>query len=293
MSLLEKSDPVTIGNFVDGPDTMLWNPALTTKRWRAEVFRAFLRRAFSIRCVAGLLAFALVLGFDVAESLTGALTIGGGIALALSGLADAVITAASLATDHQHKPGQRCRLERSPGEFFLRSHDFADLDEAASQTAGLLVDLTGELHDTSARDWLDPELSGRVHQIVWDALTRLSRTGAARRHAARLAVTQGESDLAATIMAAIAEFDALLGELVFHLQGCVTLTREWEAKLRHAELLKRTTTVCSELEAASVRPVVVDAVELPCSVFAYVTAARDLTEAGPFPWERSPAEPVR
>ena len=291
MSLLEKPDPVTVGEFAEGSDVMLWNPALTTKRWRVEVLRAFLARAVSIRCGAGLLTVALVLSFGFAKSLAGALTIGGGIALVLSGALDAVITAACLATDHQD--GHRCRLERRPGEFFLRSRDFADLGESARQTAGLLVDLTDQLHHTWARDWLDPELPGRVHEIVWATLTRLVRTGAARRHAARLAGTPDGSDLVATTTAAITEFDARLGELVFAVQGCVTLALEWEAKLRHAELVEHTTTVCAELDAASLRPIVDVAAELPRSVFAYVTAARDLTGAGPFPWERSPAEPVR
>ncbi|WP_439382134.1 hypothetical protein [Amycolatopsis lexingtonensis] len=291
MSLLEKPAPVTVGDFADSSDVMLWNPALTAKRWRAEVLRAFLLRALSLRCLAGLLTFALLFSFDFAQTLAGALTIGGAIALVLSGVLDAVIAAACLATDHQHK--RNCRLERSRGEFFLRGHEFADLDEATLEAVGVLVDLVGELHDTSARDWLEPELPDQVHQVVWEALTRLARTGAARRHATRLAATPGESDLAATLTAALAEFDALLGELIFHLQGCVTLTREWEAKLQHAELIERITTICAELEAGSLRPVVEVAAELPRSVFGYVTAARDLTGGGPFPWERSTAEPVR
>ncbi|MEU5259754.1 hypothetical protein [Amycolatopsis sp. NPDC021455] len=290
MSLLEKPDAVTVGDFADGPDTMLWNPALTTKRWRRQVLRVFLARCLSARCAAGLLVLTLVLGTGATEAPGGALAIGGAIALLLSGLCDAGITAACFATDHQH--GHRCPLERSPGEFFLRSDDFADLGAAAHRTAGLLIDLTGELHTTPVRDWLDPELPGRAHQAVWDALTRLSRTAPARRHAARLAELPGETDLAAATAAAIADFDALLDDLVFHLQGCVTLTREWEAKLRHAELVERTSAVQVELHAASIRPMVDVAEELPRSVFAYVTAARDLTGAGRFPWELPAAEPV-
>ncbi len=292
MSLLHKSDAVTVGEFADGPDIMLWNPAVTTKRWRWQVLRAVLARLLSTRCVAGLLALTLVLGAGAAETLVGALTIGGGIALVLSSLCDAAIAASCLPTDHQHQHGDRCPLERSPGEFFLRSDDFVGLGTAAHHTAGLLIDLTGELHSTAARAWIDPELPGRAHHVVWDALTRLTRTSAARRHAARLAAIPGESGLAATTATAIAEFDTLLDELVFHLQGCVTLTREWEAKLRHAELVEHTSAVHAELHAASIRPLVEVAEELSKSVFAYVTAARDLTGAGRFPWELPAAEPV-
>ena len=290
MSLLDKPDVVTVGDFADGPDIMLWNPALTTRRWRGLVKRAFFTRLFSTRSVAGLLILALVLGTGAAETLGGALAVVGAIALLLSALLDAGITAACLATDHQH--GHRCLLERSPGEFFLRADDFLDLGPAAHRTAGLLIDLTGELPATATRDWIDPDLPGRAHQAVWDALTRLIGTAPARRHAARLVAMPGEADLTVKTATAIAEFDGLLGELVFHLQGCVTLSREWEAKLRHAELVQRTSDVQAELRAASSGLMVEVAEELQRSVFAYVTAARDLTGAGRFPWELPAAEPV-
>ncbi|WP_410611036.1 hypothetical protein [Amycolatopsis sp. lyj-109] len=290
MSLLDKPDVVTVGDFADGHDIMLWNPALTTRRWRGLVTRAFFMSLFSTRSVAGLLIPALVLGTGAAETLGGALAVVGAIVLLLSGLCDAGVTAACLATDHQHR--HRCLLERSPGEFFLRTADFLHLGPAAHRTAGLLIDLTGELHATATRDWIDPELPGRAHQAAWDALTRLIRTAPARRHAARLVAMPGEADLAATTATAIAEFDGLLGELLFHLQGCVTLTREWEAKLRHAELVQRTSDVQAGLQAASIGPMVEVAEELPMAVFAHVTAARDLTGAGRFPWELPAAEPV-
>ncbi|MGW3960133.1 hypothetical protein ACWED2_09935 [Amycolatopsis sp. NPDC005003] len=290
MSLPKKPDAVTVGDFADGPDIMLWNPALTTKRWRWLVLRRSLERFVSARCAAGVLAVVLVLSMSATNTLVGALTICGAIALLLSGLCDAFVTAACLATDHQH--GRRCSLERSPGEFFFRSDDFADLGAMAHPTAGRLIDLAGELHATTAREWLDPDLPDLVHHAVWEALTRLASTAPTRRQAARLATMPGADDLAATIAMAIAEFDASLAELVFYLQGCVTLTREWEAKLRHTELVEHTSAVHAELHAASIRPVLDVAEELPESVFAYVTAARDLTDAGRFPWELPSAEPV-
>ncbi|MET8845999.1 hypothetical protein [Amycolatopsis sp. NPDC004625] len=266
---------MTVGDFADGPDIMLWNPGVTTKRWRRQVVRVLLARLLSIPCAAGF----ILLSTCATDTLGGALATGGAVALMLSGLCDAAITASHLATDHPR--GCRCRLERVPGEFFLRSDDFVNLGAAAHRTAGLLVDLTGELYVTPARSWMDPELPNRVHQVVWDALTRLVRTAPARRHAARLSAMAGEAELAATIATAIAEFDDQLAELVLHLQGCVALTREWEAKLHHAEL-----------QAASIRPMVEVAEELARSVFAYVTAARDLSDAGRFPWERPLPEPV-
>ncbi|UOX88405.1 hypothetical protein MUY14_43125 [Amycolatopsis sp. FBCC-B4732] len=282
---------MTVGDFADGSDTMLWNPAVTAERWHRLVSRAFLEHLVSTRCAAGLLVLAL--GIAAPGALAGAMTVGGGIALLLSGVCNAFVAAACLATDHEHRQGHRCRLERSRGEFFLRSADFTALGEAATYQAGLLVDLLSELHDSRARDWLDSELCDRAHQVVWAALVRLTRTESARQHAARLKAAPGETELAATTASAIAEFDTQLDELIFHLQGCVTLAREWEAKLRHAEIVEHTETVHAGLRAASIRPFVVVAEELPQSVFAYVTAARDLTGAGRFPWEPPATEPIR
>lgn len=285
MPLLEKPEAVTVGDFADGPGIMLWNPALTTKAWHRQLVRAFLARLISPQSLAGLFVLALVLALGAAATHVGALVVCGTAVLVLSELVVAVITAACLATDHQHKHGHRCALERSPGEFFFRSVDFVDLGAAAHHKAGALIDLTGELHATTARDWLDGEVLTRAHQAVWDALTRLSRTASARRHAELLAELPDENDLVTTTATAISKFDAQLDELVLHLQGCVTLAREWEAKLRHAELAERTSNVHAELRAASIRPLLDIAEELPRSVFAYITAARDLTGAGPFPWE--------
>lgn len=285
MSLLKIPEAVTVGDFVDGPDIVLWNPALTTEAWHRQLVRAFLVRSISPRALTGLFVVALVLALGAEATHVSALVVCCAAALVLSDLVDAAICAACLATDHQHKHRRRCALERTPGEFFFRSFDFVDLGVAAHHKAGVLIDLTGELHATTARDWLDGEVLTRAHQAVWDALTRLNRTAPARRHAERLAELPDENDLVTTTATAIAEFDAQLDELVLHLQGCVMLAREWEAKLRHAELAERTSNVHAELRAASIRPLLDVAEELPRSVFAYITAARDLTGAGPFPWE--------
>jgi hypothetical protein len=95
----------------------------------------------------------------------------------------------------------------------------------------------------------------------------------------------GEAGLASPATAAVEALDDELDKLVSQLQACVTLTRVWETKLRHAELAEHAVAVQIELQAASIGPVAALAEELPRSVFAYVTAARDLMAAGPFPWE--------
>ncbi|UOZ03404.1 hypothetical protein [Amycolatopsis sp. WQ 127309] len=293
MTLLKKPESVTDGDFADGPDVMLWNPALTAKRWQTESLRMFALRCLTIRCAAGLVT--LVLAIRIAETLPGALLVGAAAALVVSGLCDAAIHMLCLDIDHDHPHGRRCRLERQPDVFFLRGRDFSDLGDAAQRSAFLLIDLTRELHTTEARDWLDPELPDRAHRLAWEALACLARSRPARRHVAQLAAIPDETELASTAVKALAEFDEALDELVFHLRGCVTLTRAWEARLRHTQLAERTFAVTAELRATSIRQVADSAEELPRSCFAFVTAARDVSGAGSFPWERpaDDGEPVR
>lgn len=281
MALLEKPDLLTEGDFADGPDVMLWNPALAANHWRREAIRAFVSRCCTTPFVVGLVVLAL--GIRIAESIPGALMVGGAGALVLSCLCDAATTVICLDIDHTHS---RCRLERSPGEFFFRCRDFADLGPRAHHAATRLIDLTGDLHSTAVRGWLASGLDEEAHQLVWEALIRLDRSRTARQKATQLAEVPGESELASAVTAAVEELDDELDELVFQLQSCVTLSRAWELKLRHAELAEHAVAVQDELQAASTSEVTALAEELPRSVFAYVTAARDLTAAGPFPWER-------
>jgi hypothetical protein len=281
--LLVKPEPVTEGDFADGPDVMLWNPALTAKRWRSVSIYAFVARCCTTQFVIGLLVLAL--GIRIAESISGALLVGGAGALVLSCLCDAAMTVICLDTDHSHPRGRPCRLERSPGEFFLRGRDFADLGPRAHYAAKQLIDLTGELHSTVVRGWLPSGLPEKANQLAWEALIRLDRSRTARQNGDKLAEVPGEAELASAVAAAVEKFDDDLDELIFELQSCATLTRAWEAKLRHDQFVGHAVVVQDELQAASIGPVVALAEELPRSVFAYVTAARDLMAAGPFPWE--------
>src|SRR2546425_42838 len=101
MSLLGKPDPVTDGDFEDGPDTMLWNPHLTSKCWRTESLLALFWRNTVTGAVGWLAAMALsvtfVTGFETA------VLIGGGAAVALCGVFMAVVNLACLAEDHNHR----------------------------------------------------------------------------------------------------------------------------------------------------------------------------------------------
>jgi hypothetical protein len=188
-------------------------------------------------------------------------------------------------TDHRHDHNARCRLEQRPGEFFYRTRDFTTLGTTVGDHAAQLIGAVGELYTTPARAWLDPELPREAHRVVWEALCCLDRTRPARALAAQLAAEPGESELASAAAAAVAQIDQATADLLFHLYGCVTLTRAWEAKLHHGDLAARTATALTVLREIPIGRPVAAAEPLPQSVFAYLTAARDVTDAGPFPWE--------
>ncbi|MFJ7213600.1 hypothetical protein [Amycolatopsis sp. NPDC098790] len=278
-----KPNPVTEGAFADGQDVMLWNPAITAKHWRAELIRAFASCCRSIPLSVGVAVLAL--GPGIAKSVVGVLTVGVAGLLVLSCLCGAVVTAGCVGTDHRHRRGRKCRLERRPGEFFFRTRDFADLSPRVHRAVAQLIGLVGELDASSGQRWSVLDVPERAHQLAWEALSHVSRSRAARRQAQRLAEAPGEAEVASPTTAAVEMLDDELDELVFQLQACVTLSRAWEAKLDHAEFVQHAEAVRGELRAASIGPIVAFAGELPTTVFAYVTAARDLTNAGPFPWE--------
>lgn len=81
--------------------------------------------------------------------------------------------------------------------------------------------------------------------------------------------------------------DDALDDVVRHVHGCLVLTRAWEAKLRHSELTTRTDHTLAALPGdTEVQQLAQAAEALPQNVFAYVTAARDITGTGAFPWEQ-------
>jgi hypothetical protein len=278
-----KPRPVTSGLFPDGTDLLIWNPQLPSRRWRREAVRASIDGK-SMRWGAYGVA-AVGLGLGPASGIAAALLILFGLAWLGLAAARLVIFSSNWEIEHDHPKGKRCRLERRPGEFFYRKRDFADLGPRVASAVAYLIDAVSYLHRTPARSWLDPELPDRVHRVVWEALSCVDRTRAARVLAQKLTAESDEEELAAAARLAIGTLDEALDELVAHLRACVTLTVAWEQKLRHADLADRVETTVQALQEIPLRSAADDAAELPPAVFAWLTAARDLTDAGPFAWE--------
>jgi hypothetical protein len=284
---LTQPGPVSEGDFSDGTDIMLWNPNLSPARWRRATLRALVPGSTVLYGLSGLIAVAMGLG--PATGIAAVLLVAFGAIATCIGACDAIVNVACFATDHRHRHGGPCRLEQRPSEFFYRTRDFTSLGTIAGEQAAQLISAVGELHTTPARSWLEPGLPGEAHRVVWEALCCLDRTRSVRALAAQLAAEPGEDALAGAAAAAVVQIDQATGELVLHLHGCLTLTRAWEAKLRHHDLAGRTDAALATLRQIPINRTVAAMEPLLQSAHAYLTAARDLADAGPFLWENPAA----
>ncbi|SFO88352.1 hypothetical protein [Amycolatopsis rubida] len=275
--------PVRTASFPDGLDSLLLNPAVSDAELRRERVRAALSPVTVLPCLGGIIVtlVGLMTGIGVVVVCAGVLVVGMSVVAGLDHIAN-------LLTDHRHDAGSPCRLDRVRGEFFFRSRDFSELGEA-HHAARILIDSVGELHRSPARAWIDPTIPGKVHRLVWQALCCLDRTRAARSLAVELAADPGSAvgDLAVAARESVGVIDGALSEVVRHVNACLVLVREWEAKLRRAELADLTDHTLAALPVdTDVRRLSEFAEALPQNVFAYVTAARDVLGAGAFPWEQ-------
>jgi hypothetical protein len=291
-----RTTPVRTALFPDGPDSLLLNPDVPERRWRRERVRAVLcSRAVLIGLTGAALTVLTVLAVAAGSVAAAVLALCVDIAAPAVCLLVGWHSATGVLTDHRHGPGRACRLDRVPGEFFFRSRDFTGLGTAGDAVRSLVAGVD-ELHRSPARPWIDAAMPGEVHRVVWQTLWCLDRARAARSLAGELADDPDSAvgELAAAARAAVTVIDDALDEVVRHVHGCLVLTREWEAKLRHGELAARTEGTLAALPGHSeVRQVSQAAEALLQNVFAYITAARDLTGAGAFPWEQHPCRRAR
>ncbi|WP_020663114.1 TadE/TadG family type IV pilus assembly protein [Amycolatopsis benzoatilytica] len=280
------TSPVRVASFADGPDTLVLNPAVSSARWTRERVRAAVRPG---GVAAGLLgaAFTAAAVIGAGHGWAGAGACAGAVvALAVTGIS-AWRNAAGLLTEHRHPvPSLQCRIERRRGEFFYRLRDFRDLSPAVCKTVSDLLACVNELHRSRATAWLDPTVLEQAHIAVWDVLCCLDRTRDARTLAAELAHDSSRADLADLARVAVERIDRSAAEVAARLRSCTCLTRAWEDKLARRDQAARTERVLAELPRLDdVTRMAAAAEDLSRGVFAYITAARDLTGTGPFAWE--------
>ncbi|WP_414944884.1 hypothetical protein [Amycolatopsis sp. cmx-11-32] len=274
--------PVLDGVFPDGQDTVLLSPAMTARRWRRRQALTALRLMTVLKGLscAGAAVLASVVGHGFGEKLALAVA---AMTLVLAGWR---VASRLIADGRDHYDGvPQTRVPRGEG---FRSRDFADLGASSLPLVQELLSGVDELHRTPARAWIDPGLPGEAHRVVWQALCCLDRSRDARALADELASDpDAGDDLASAARRAVDEIDDSLDEVARHVRGCLVLARAWEAKLRRQDLAARTRRTLAALPGHDrIRGLSRDAEALPQNVFAHVTAARDITRAGEFPWER-------
>ncbi|OXM44099.1 hypothetical protein [Amycolatopsis alba] len=280
-----RHSPVLNGVFPDGPDLVLLHPAVSARHWRRREILAALRPETVLKGLAGVsvVGFALLAGNGFAGKfiLTAVALI---VVLAGWRARCAVREYRGLRDDVP-----RTRLRRGEG---WRSRDFADLGPDVARMVRELLAGVDELHRTPARAWIEPALPGEAHRVVWEALCCLDRGRDAHALAEELATDpDAGEDLVAAARQAVTTIDHDLDEVARHLRGCLVLTRAWETKLRRTDLTHRADRVLAALPGRTELRGLTSAAEmLPRNVFAHVTAARDLTQAGEFPWERPPSQ---
>ncbi|WP_020670183.1 hypothetical protein [Amycolatopsis nigrescens] len=151
-------------------------------------------------------------------------------------------------------------LDRRPGHQSYRSDDFAGLPPATVHFARRILAAAHTVDTTPATCWLADDLRATIHQVAWDALDYLYHV---HPYVNGMFAQSQDSDLV---------------RIASRLEDCATLVTEWHTKL--SDLDQLTSAVRHDL------PRVAAIAEDACQqTWATITAARDITNAGVFPWE--------
>ncbi|WP_275293510.1 hypothetical protein [Amycolatopsis sp. La24] len=264
-----------------GPEFVLLNPDSPGLRLRLEMVRAFASGRASGLAVTGVLL--VVVGITVgANSLwlavVGVIFFGSGVVCGLENLA-------CYTTGECGYLGNSRRGAARPGEFCYRTRDFETMGARANGIAVRVFEAAEYIAAAPARTWPDPEVPTAAHRLAWEILHCLDQTRSARGTCVRLGAHPRHSEVARSMARALVDVDRKLDQAARSLGGVALLGKEWNRKLRGIESAHQ-----AELELGSLHNIPVDEVESTAEsllerTFYQVTAARDLTCAGSFPWE--------
>lgn len=274
--------PVIEGEFPTGTELMLWRPGIDRSRLRRRAFRAavFSSPATYLLLVTTLIAMSA--GCRQVSWIFGILTV-----LILMRYALVVgVNYGWADRDHQHGPDKPCFLDRTCGEYFYRPSDFRDLPLSILYSANAIIATVRGVYASPAAAWVEPQHLREIHQLAWDALRVLDQTRTLRMLVAdpRYQATSGDLLDARACLSAI---DDMLDGIVNWLHQVTMLLQAWEQKLAEADLRSQLRAEGDNVPAGTMASVLRRAESLTESVFAYVTAARDVTNAGSFVWERA------
>jgi hypothetical protein len=140
------------------------------------------------------------------------------------------------------------------------------------------------VHSSPATVWLSAQQLRDVHQVAWDALRLVDQTRSLRE-----VLTDprcAEFDELALVRSYLIETDEAVDRVLTCLLQAELLVTSWERKLAEIDLLAQLRLELSRVSNETIAATLRRAESVPESIFAYITAARDLTDAGPFVWER-------
>lgn len=279
--------PVSEGNFREGTELMLWNPALDRTRLRRQAIKTSTLPVSALTAAVGV--GAIVVGItSKAADFAGSWVVLGIVAV-VAAIAYGCFNYWCFGEYHAHRSDRPCRLDRTPGEFFHRSHDFVAMPAPVAFATNSIIRAVNHLHTGETATWLDPRHLRSIHQVAWETLRRLDQTRAARQVVDEAVDRPELADAMRTTRAELAEVDRGVLQVLDYLLQAVTLTEAWNRKLREqtAQVRKRADHPAGPL--VPIARTVGAAAAIPEGIFVHITAARDFLDAGPFEWEQPTA----
>jgi hypothetical protein len=213
------------------------------------------------------------------------LCLSAGILGLLIGAATAWINYLYFDRDHRHGRNKQCFLERVRGAYFYRPTDFIELGPSTVDTASRIATALRDAHSSPATAWLDPQHLRNLHNIAWHALTIVDRSRSLRE-----VVNQGkrngtDNDLVRAGEDNLTSLDSAMDAILTSLLNAVALVQAWSQKLADSEHRTRLHAELCDFPRDAITATVRAAESMLDGIFAYITAARDVTHTGPFNWE--------
>ncbi|MPZ79670.1 MAG: hypothetical protein GEV28_04430 [Actinophytocola sp.] len=272
------------GEFPTGTELMLWRPGLDRARLRRRALRASLVSTPAAYAVLGVAL--LILGASAAPRQVGWLCLIVGVLAAGVGVVGLWVNYRCVDYDHQHGPNKSCLLDKVNGEYFYSVSDFHDQPPSIVYSVGRIIATVRDVYASPVIVWLDPQQVHEIHRVAWDALRALDRTRTLRRVMDDPLCDAFPDDLLHA-HSRLAVVDDTLDGILNYLHQAVLLVQAWEQKLAETEVRARLRAELDNIPHDTIAATLRRAESLPESIFAYITAARDLTNAGSFEWERA------
>jgi hypothetical protein len=276
--------PVIEGEFQTGTELMLWRPGVDRTRLRRRATWTGLLHKPAM--CAGLGAGTIVLGADAVPQWIGLLLVLVGLIALGSSLLTLWIAYRCADYDHLHGSDRPCFLDKDRGRYFYSRSDFTDLPSSIVDSVDAIIAAVRDTYASPSVVWLAPQQLRDIHGVAWGTLRALDRTRGLRLVLDGQPSSTPSDDLLQAAQSHLAEIDEAVCRVRACLQDAVALVRAWEQKLSDAQVRAHLSAELTKLAPHTTEAIRRRAETLPETIFAYITAARDVTNAGPFEWEQ-------